>query len=440
MRNLIRFYHQLLIVCIVGLSSDFLRSQDQGLQFLAHDEIFPGRNSSIPFPQHIVIGLPDFNGFFYNPAGMESRNLWTSGNPRVNLRDLYGRMNKDSYLLQGGFGLRSFYVGKKFKRFQLGFQHYVEGFSYNEYSKDLVGLYSYGNVGLPIVDAGTVSRPLNLRSDFYASFFHAFAWETGFFLSDKISLGVGLKYLSGISHFDTDIRQAELSIGDLFYVRSKEDWQIRSASFIESLDVDSITIDTDWAFWGTHPGMAWDFSGHIATSHWDINFQIRDIGWIQWQGNEYARQGSFEFDGVEVEDFLNLDKTWVQQFQDSIQVLTAVNTQAKTFRGGIVGKLLADIQWKASDRLRIGMAAYHQLNGPSAYWRYTLAGTYKPTKRINTGLAGSLDANDRWRLGLFGSFGLGAFHLYYSVDHLPSLFHPYVVNQLGGQLGLRLGF
>ena len=81
------------------------------------NQVFNGRNSAVPFPEKTVIGLPDISGTLFNESGGFQN--WITDRT-ISLENFWSRLQRKNYIASVAWSGRSFFFGKKYKKFQWG--------------------------------------------------------------------------------------------------------------------------------------------------------------------------------------------------------------------------------------------------------------------------------------------------------------------------------
>lgn len=431
---------KLIIYLLLFFGYALLPAQDLGPLFMAVDQMYQDRNPACPYPKKNIIGLPEMRGQIYSETGI--LNDWIrknpDGTPSVYLQNIWKKLERKDYSTEVGFSIKSFSYGKKYDHWQINLSHRIRGDADFTYNKDLVGLVAYGNYGLLNVEPLATTQALDLRPRLSTSLYQSLGMEVAYFINDQWSLGLGADYLAGWYEVDTKVTRFDLDIHDPLTISAKEDWTLRSADLIQSVSIDSFNVKYDGQALGKHPGAAFAIGLYHQSDKWQVGLQVRDLGWISWDGKAYSRKAETNYSGLQVNDFLNVDRGIFDHIKDTLRALTNVKQSNILYRTGLQSKILLDAQYHWTERWSGGGAIYMINNSPSAYWRVMAGGVYKPSQVIEFGGNISLDSYHHINLGMFGALRLSIFNIYISMEHLPGLFNPNSTNRLGGSMGIHL--
>lgn len=418
-------------VCV----SPILNAQETGLNWMQSNQVFNGRNSAVPYPEKTVIGLPDISGTLFNESGGFQN--WITDRT-ISLENFWSRLQRKNYIASVAWSGRSFFFGKKYKNFQWGISHSFEGESNFKYNKDLVGLFTFGNYGLLEKEPVAKNEPLSLTPVFNTTLYQTIGFETGIFINEHFSIGAGVKYISGFFNTVSDIKQFELDIRDPFTIKATENWTIQSANLINSLSFDSTVISRSQVDFGKHPGAAFSFGVFHSTSHLKMGAQLRDIGFIKWNGDKYSRSGVTTYAGIQINDLLTADKNIFNQITDTLKNLGTVKKSAENYKTTLRSKFIADILYDLNNQFSIGANVLYRFNYFDPYWKAATAAVFSPSKIINLGSQVSFDRYENFNIGLFGALNISVVRLYGSIDHIPVLVSPDKVNRFSGNVGLAV--
>lgn len=424
-----------ILFIVLACTSLQLDAQEIGLNWLQSNQVFNGRNSAVPYPKKTVIGLPDISGTLFNESGGFQN--WIT-DKTVSLENFWLGLERKNYTTSVAWSGRSLFFGKKYKKFQWGISHSIDGESNFKYNKDLVGLFTYGNYGLLEKEPILKSQALSITPVFNTTLYQSIGIETGIFINDQFSIGAGVKYISGFFNTVSDIKQFDLDIRDPFTIKANENWTIQSANFINSLSFDSTTISRNQIDFGKHPGVAFTVGIFHSDSKIKAGAQLRDIGFIHWDGDKYSRSGVTTYSGIRVNDLLTADKNIFNQITDTLKNLGTVQKSASTYRTSLRSKFIADVLYDLNTKFSIGVSVLYRFNFFDPYWKIAAGTVFSPSKIVHLGSQLSFDRYDNINIGLFGALNVSAVRFYGSIDHIPVLINPEKANRFSGNVGLAV--
>lgn len=291
-------------------------------------------------------------------------------------------------------------------------------------------------------------------------------------LTDQLSLGGRVKFLTGLASIKSDIAKFSITSG-------REQWDINmngslSASFpIKINDNDDGTIDIDsieikelsvgkWinkALIGIkNPGVAIDLGAEYTfNKNFKISAAATDLGMIFWadDANTIKSKCSYTFNGVEMDLDEFLDGTdfvdMISETADSIKNSLTTKVSQKPFLTGVNPNIYIGGEYTPLHFLSLGLVSQTTLWRGGVSQNFNLSANVKPykffgvTTGINIDVKGCCTAN-------FGfSINLGPVQYYLMTNGLPiayrklsvdgdKLFVPYNVCDLSISTGLNLVF
>ncbi|MDZ4709318.1 MAG: DUF5723 family protein [Saprospiraceae bacterium] len=416
-----------------------LVAQDLGIHMMSRDQVFLGRNPAIPFSKNTIIGLPEGSGILDLQAG---KGDWLvsqkDGSRKISLADGWEGLGQETYQVGVSWRLRSFFIGKKFNRFQLGISHELEGNSLIGFNRDLAGILAFGNYGYLQKQPLAKEQPLDLEIDVKNEIFNGFGIQLGY-LFNRVSIGGSLRYLSGLQELHTEVNQLELDIRDPLSITSREDWKVYSANLVNEINLDSIQFIpfTDLNILGRHPG----FSGSIGIAYQSpevlLALQWKDIGSIRWKdGTLFSRKGTINYSGISVPNLLTLDPNVFNSIGDTLRKLVSVDKMVSQYRSQLRSNILAEFQYYFLNKWNLGSAINYYLD--RRWWQVMAGVNYQLFEQLSLGSQGSYNASGRFNIGLHAALRLAAFNLYLNTDHIQSLYPTTNLNQFSARVGISL--
>ena len=279
-----------------------------------------------------------------------------------------------------------------------------------------MGLFTYGNYGLLEKEPITKSQSLSLTPVFNTTLYQSIGLETGIFINEQFSIGAGVKYISGFFNTVSDIKQFDLDIRDPFTIKATENWTIQSANLINSLSFDSTVISRSQVDFGKHPGAAFSFGVFHSTGNFKMGAQLRDIGFIKWNGDKYSRSGVTTYSGIQINDLLTADKNIFNQITDTLKNLGTVKKSAENYKTSLRSRFIADMMYDLNNQFSIGASVLYRFNYFDPYWKVATAAVFSPSKIINLGSQVSFDRYENFNIGLFGALNISVAVSYTHLD------------------------
>ncbi|MBF25579.1 MAG: hypothetical protein CMP49_03570 [Flavobacteriales bacterium] len=137
---------------------------------------------------------------------------------------------------------------------------------------------------------------MNKNIDFSNSFFRglnyfSFYWGYDKYFSNELVVGAKFKFVKGVSRFGLDIQNVNMSLINNIATENNP------FSTNSHIDLYYFTNNNFDIF--SNPGLAFDFSMQYKLGQSTFFYtSISELGFIVWQEDQYAYQGSFEYDGL----------------------------------------------------------------------------------------------------------------------------------------------
>ncbi len=393
------------------------------------------------FPDYkISIGLPVISSTYVSANGGQlsfNRAFTRSADDSLH----FNPQNLASYLdetnrLEVNSNVQLFYLGLKLQQnyFSLSLSERLDGGI--TYPRTMVELLAAGNG--EYVGEVMAFNNLGMR----AQVFHELAFGYGRDINEKLSIGLRIKFLSGIAGIDMDnISASLLTTTDSLYLYVPA-FNINTTG-LDLIDGSGDIFKAATAFNNT--GFALDIGAHYQiTDKIDVSLAVNDIGGINWLNDTRQFQFSevkYAFTGV---DFLaaidqNNQADVLTQEADSLRNLFAPDTV-----DGLGYKTRLSPKFYAGGTYRLGK---HHTFG-AMFYGDVFKGTFKPS----FGLSYNLQLGRIWTLGLnasyrnnsFNNFGvgtaltLGPVQLYFVTENFMALARYSDARLVDARLGLNL--
>ncbi|MEL6393681.1 MAG: DUF5723 family protein, partial [Bacteroidota bacterium] len=209
------------------------------------------------------------------------------------------------------------------KKWAFGFAHRIRYDGAINYPKTLVQLIWEGN-------AQFIGETVDIRPDLSIGGYHEFALTAAYKLSDKLSIGGRVKFLSGINQVSSQeggrltLRTDEVA----FALELDQDYTINSAGSLRYEDARDFDLDTEFARFTTdnlfsnNTGIAIDLGAQLDLGSVRIQAAAQDLGGtIDWNDDvsNYTLSGVEEFTGLDVLESLLNDTASLSGIVDTLE-------------------------------------------------------------------------------------------------------------------------
>lgn len=425
--------------------------QELGLHFI--DDIYQSNqtNPALMNKQKIVVSLPSLYGNLYH-TGFSFNDVFTetSDGFSLDLNKAIPDLKDDNYL-QTNFNLDLLGVAVRLNDLQFGLTLGTRTNGFLNYKKEMIDLYWNGN-------AGYIGETINLAPDFQFTGYSELGISGAYNWQDKVTVGLKLKYLIGISDFSAADRDNKLDIytsDDAYQTTFTTDYEVNYSGFAaldssitELVDGGVDLYNRDNLFPG-NSGIAIDL-GMTAniTDKITVAASIVDLGSLNWKANvgSYASQGTYTYEGLDLFTFVDgdtLNTTGLQNELEAIvdtftQVIDVQPTSTTSYSTKLPTKIYLSGQYDLLDDLTVGALlyneSYHGKNVPGLALSarksfgsiFTLGGVYSiRNQRFNN-------------FGINAVAKLGPIQLYMASDNVLPIFRPFNSQNVNFRAGINV--
>jgi len=243
----------------------------------------------------VSIALPSFSGGFFTPISLndmgEVRNGTLMIDPDQFILRLDDRGNDQSF----NVNVETFAFNYRHKGWQVGISHRARINGGLDLPKGLVQLLAYGN-------ARYVGEALQIAPNINANAYQEFGINGAYTFYDKITVGARVKYLAGTGAMTTTSANASLYTDDEFYeTTASTDMTFKTAGFPIAFNDTGVETGALDGFASAGSGWGVDFGGVYRDDKMEIGLSVRDIGYINWNGNAQVHRsnGEYTFSGYQ---------------------------------------------------------------------------------------------------------------------------------------------
>jgi hypothetical protein len=406
-------------------------------------------NASL-FPEYkVTIGFPVLASTYISSdfGGINYQKITTPLDDPQYFAKLASDLDENNKIAING-NAQLFNLSLRFKKnfFSLSLTERVEwGISY---PKSLIlGLDEiYSLINNPL---GSITGPSKLIAfdelGFRAQAFHELSVGYGRDITDKLSIGVRAKFLSGVVSVEAeDIGAAMLISTDSINLQTKA-FNINTAGLGLIFDDEDI-FKAATAF--SNPGFALDIGANYwITDKLQVSLSLNDMGAINWEDDTKQYQidevNYTFFDGVDLMSILT-SETSLPSFE--LETDSLLNLYSPDTVTGFVYKTMLSPKFYAAGSYHLGK---HHTFGAMLY-ADVFKGSFKPafglSYNLQLGHVWSIGVNGSYRnksfanLGLGTTLTLGAFQIYAVSDNLTSIIHTSEARFADFRFGMNLVF
>lgn len=268
---------------------------------------------------------------------------------------------------------------------------------------------------------------------------YAFGWARE--ISKKVTVGTRLKYLYGMENYSS-------AKSNLSFYTSPDDYAIElSSNYIinTSSSANGDGNSGGYLFGLKNTGFAADFSTtYRYNNRWKFNASIIDFGYINWKSNVknlVTETGSYRFDGVDMNEFINSDSSsGFANVSDTISSTFTPKENSDAYKTTLPTHLYFNTSFQVDQRMTATGLLHAQV----------IRGTYQPTftaglnRRVTNHFSASLNysiINHHFNnLGIGIAANAGAFQFYMISDNIIGTINPLSHHTAHIQFGFNLIF
>ncbi len=275
-----------------------------------------------------------------------------NGNERTIDLDLAKDKINDINLQEFSSELNILHIEYYLKRLTLKAGYNQKNFLQVSYPKELYQLMANGNAQFigQAVSLDPVSE-INAYHEIYLGYGLDFG---------KLSLGANFKFLSGISNLHTAKNNLQLATSDdIYQLELQADYELQTSGVLNYTSYDDVVLEFN------RTGFSSPFIGNYGYGldlglDFDLNedtrifASVQNLGTIKWdlRGTSYSSEGSFNYDGIDVIDYIRLEDG--ASFRDSLEALLQVAEADLDYNVSTPVQYLAGLQYYLGNGLDLG--------------------------------------------------------------------------------------
>lgn len=334
-----------------------------------------------------------------------------------------------------GFALRN-------KRLALGFQHRIRYEALIDYPKTLAQLIWQGN-------AQFIGQTVEFAPRLNLSGYHEFGFSAALQVTDKLSVGGRVKYLSGISDISTPANNSlQLTTDDVNYALTLEqDFRVNSAGALSYQGIDDITTNLSFAdfsfqnFLGQNSGLAFDLGASLDLGKIRLQAAALDMGAsIDWKGavNNYQLSGTSSFSGLDVLQDLLRDSVSFSGLLDTLDAQFQPSESQVAYQTQIGSSFLLGGQFDLTEKLTLGALLFYNNRPFEGEAAVLFSGRYRLLKQLQIGATYAYKSASATNIGLNLTTQLGPIILLAATDNIYTAIRPKDSQRAHFRLGLSL--
>jgi hypothetical protein len=434
----------IIVVLVLLLGQLTLGAQQElGTHFLKGTWQAGYTNPALTPNTKITVSLPGF----YNNLAIENITFNDliqkddSGNTTLDINGAIDKM-EDQNLLRQDFSFETLGLGLKFGKLYVSFNHSLKFKAFMDYPKTLPQLIWQGN-------AQFIGQTVDFGPDLELSAWHHYALGAGFDITDNITVGGRVKFLSGIAHVSTERNDLALTTSDdIYQLELDADLLVNASGSLEFEDFENYTFNFDPVNGGLenlfsrNQGIAFDLGASAQFGKLDVAASVLDIGKINWEKdvNNYSVNGVYEYQGLEVAQDIFEDSTEIGSVVDTLKAIYQPVTTSNAFSSALPTQFYLSAGYQLTENLHLGALFYSEAFKGSAYPAFAIAGNYQLSGLLKVGAIYAIRNKTFDNLGLNAVVTVGPVQIVAMTDNLLTVFNPSNNNSANVRLGLNLVF
>jgi len=262
---------------------------------------------------------------------------------------------------------------------------------------------------------------------------------------DGLSYTLQAKFLSGVSHLESDQSSIILSVSDdIYQLTFSNFYRIQTSKILKYNEIDDTelnfsTLDFSKPFKGNY-GLGFDF-GLAYTFDDDHRLFINafDVGSISWTNlsRTYTSEGEISYEGLDIVAYLDADDSVA--LADSLRALLEVSEDLSNYSATIPTQVVLGVDYKLSEANSLSLIVAGASLAGGTQLMTSLSGRRKFSNKLEAGLSYTY-VNGVHGVGLNGLISLGKIKIVFATDHVPAVFNITGSRMTNARGGLSLAF
>jgi hypothetical protein len=296
------------------------------------------------------------------------------------------------------------------------------------YTSDFMNFLWKGNG-----DPSTMGQPVNLAPSLNAMHYREYGLGWSRHITNKLTVGVKLKYLYGEEDVNTENTNASITTDpNDFALTAQANINVNTSGVINSFG-NNFDV-SDYLFKKKNNGAAIDLGGtYKYNDKLSFSASITDLGFITWRTETTNYESndpnaSFTYNGIDLNQFINNNSVQInnviQNTLDSAKNIFKVNTLNHSYTTMLTAQTYLSANYKLLDRTSVGALFYAQIvNG-----YFNPAGSLSLSQQVGRWLTASINysAYDRsyTNIGFGLAIGSSPVQFYIADDNILGMFMP----------------
>ena len=434
-------YKLLFFVLLLLLTSNINAQQELGLHFM-HSVLQSAKTNPAFLPKdRIIVGLPNgyFNLFHTSGTINDILNTNTDGPTDVDVM-AWVDLLKEQNLLNTHLELETFQLVFGFDKFTLGLTHAVKFNTLFDYPDKYIQLLGQGN-------AQFVGQTIEFGPDLNMEAYNEFGLGMAYYLSDKLTIGGKVKFLTGIGSVETIKSDATLFTDeDIYQLEINTDYSInatRLLTYDEGFELHIPSFGGKELFSG-NTGIAIDLGIQFQVNDkLSLAASITDLGQISWKEDafNYSSNITENYEGIVI-DFPALLRGESANFSsdaDSIDFdnLFEFQQSNSSYTTSLPAKLYLSAGYRINDRVDVGGMFYSEFYKGNSKQAFAVSVSTRLIDQLIVGATYAWRQEDFANVGLNVVANLGPVQIFAVTDNILAAIQPYDKENVNGRVGVN---
>ncbi len=432
------------LFCLFAFGLSTVQAQQLGLHFMDNVWQVNHTNPAKAPDQKIIFSFPNvYTGFAHSALSFNDlTTINDQGLTVLNSQQLLANLEDQNHLnLQAN--AETFNLAISIANMQFSLHHGIKVNGIFNYPKTLVEFALQGN-------APFIGQEINIAPSVNFLAYNEIGLGFNMRLA-KLHVGGRIKMLNGMGTISTENAGISISTDEEFYQLSlTSDYQINAAGVV-ALNVDSTDLDPNFDFdqYGVsdflkiNRGWGFDIGAQFkVTDKLTVAASIIDLGFIKWKENpiNLKSQGSFEFDGLKIDDFIKDDQIDVSISEDSILNTFNFVKSEEAFTTFLPSRIYLSGTYQVAPIFRAGALLYLENQKGKTFKAVSLNGTLVLRRIFHLGATYSIYNRSYSNVGLNFQLKLGPVQLFGVSDNVLAALRPASSRGTNFRFGLNMVF
>ncbi|MFN7118706.1 MAG: DUF5723 family protein [Saprospiraceae bacterium] len=431
------------IIIIITVITPAFAQQELGTHLL-RDVWQVNRTNPAIFPdQKLIIGLPGvYNNLNINNITYNDLFTTENGQTKLNVDNAILKLDANNQIREN-LEVETVSLAFRLGKFWLSAGHSIKFNAYIDYPKTLPQLIWQGN-------AQFLGQNVDFSTNLQLFGYNEFAFGAAIPLTENITIGGKLKWLSGFGDVSTDRTKLNLLTEEEAYALTLDaDFRVNSTGSIEYNGLRDITInydinDFDGAqLFNQNNGVAFDFGVYAKFGKLDLAASVLDLGGkINWEEDpqNFSLMGSYAYQGLDIAKDVIEDSTTINNAIDSLFELYDFTETNNAYSTSLPLRYYLSASYQLNDTWRFGGMIYGENYRGESFPGVAVSGNMQLLSWLNLGASYAFRSETFDNLGVNATAKLGPIQLFSMTDNILSALKPKDSHSANVRVGLNLLF